>query len=159
MSDPKEPTILVSPPAVAGAQTAVPTAIVASGATAGGPSPDTAELRAEMIADRFDAAAARAGIDESYTDVALELFRKSGKEPTKANLAAFCGELKKTRPALFGPQPAQTAPMPAHAAPATPAPGAITSRYQQWQALRAAGRNAEAEAFYLIHHGAITRSA
>lgn len=116
-------------------------------------------LEQQMLADRFDAVAARAGIDEVYTEVALELFRKTGQEPTKANLTKFCGELKKTRPALFGPQPAQTAPVPAGSAPTAPAPGAASSPYQQWQALRAAGRRAEAEAFYAKHRRAITRTA
>jgi hypothetical protein len=138
------------------------------GAPAGAPAPasvpagasadEIAALRDQMLIDRFDAAAARAGIDESYTEVALELFRKTGKEPTKENLAAFCADLKKTRPALFGPQPASTAPASSHA-PAAPAPGTTTTPYLQWQALRAAGRRAEAEAFYLRHSNAIARTA
>ncbi len=131
----------------------------AAPAGAGDLSPTVDQLRAEMIRDRFDSVAARTGIAEEYTDVALALFGKSGQEPTRDNLQKFCAELKKNRPALFGPQPASTAPVPAHAVPAAPAPGGVSNPYQQWQALRAAGRTAEAQAFYMQHRGAITRSA
>lgn len=136
-----------------------PAAGAAVSDAAGDTAEDLGELREQMLADRFDAAAARAGIDEAYTDVALELFRKTGQQPTKQNLTKFCTELKKTRPALFGPQPAQTAPTPNQAAPTSPAPGAVATPYQQWRALRAAGRQAEAEAYYAKNRSAISRTA
>lgn len=165
-ANPSPPTAPANPspanpnPSSPGAGAATPTA-PAPGAdpSAAKDSAELSALREQMIADRFDAVAARAGIDESYAEVALELFRKTGKEPTKENLATFCTELKKTRPALFGPQPAQTAPTPKVAVPSAPAPGAITTPYQQWQALKAAGRTAEAEAYYQRHHRAIAKTA
>jgi hypothetical protein len=112
-----------------------------------------------MKRDRFDAAAARAGVDEGYVDAALALFDQCGKEPTKENMSAFIAELKKSKPALFGPQPANTAPAPATSAPSTPAPGGAASPHQQWRALLDAGRKAEAEAFYLQNLDEIRRSA
>lgn len=157
MSDAKTDTTTTDS-ASAGTATLAPVAVPA-GAPAIAPSDDVAALRDQMLVDRFDAVAARAGIAEGYTEVALELFRKTGKEPSRENLAAFCKDLKAKRPALFGPQPASTAPTPANAVPAAPAPGVITSPLQQWQALRAAGRRAEAEAFYAKHRRAITRAA
>lgn len=158
-----EPTTLTTiPPTTAAAPVAVapPAAATPPAAPAADPAAELAQLREQTVADRFDAVAARAGIDETYTEVALELFRKTGQEPSKANLTKFCADLKKNRPALFGgPQPASTAPTPPHAVPSAPAPGAVSNPYQQWQALRAAGRAAEAEAFYQRHRRAIQRAA
>jgi hypothetical protein len=126
---------------------------------AGGTIDEVATLREQMLVDRFDAVAARAGIAEDYTEVALELFRKTGKEPTRETLAAFCKDLKAKRPALFGPQPASTAPTQTTAVPAAPAPGAVSTPYEQWRALLAAGRKPEAQAFYAQHRAAINRAA
>lgn len=160
-----EPTTLTTTPtasapaaAPAAAATAQAAATEPTSATAD-PSAELAQLREQTIADRFDAVAARAGIDEAYTEVALELFRKTGQEPSKTNLTKFCADLRKSRPALFGPQPASTAPTPPHATPSAPAPGAVSNPYQQWQALRAAGRAAEAEAYYQKNRRAIQRAA
>ncbi len=114
-------------------------------------------LRAEMVRDRFDAVAARAGVDAAYVDVALGLFESTGQEPSKANMAAFVTALRKEKPALFGPQPASTAPTPPLAVPSAPAPGGMSTPFQQWQALEAAGRKAEAEAYYRLHRRSINR--
>lgn len=162
-----DPRVLTAPPpsdSAAGASSTVAPPAVSSSHTPPGesPAPDplqVAALRAEMVRDRFDAAAARVGVDAAYVDVALSLFEKTGQEPTKDNIQRFCAELKTSKPALFGPQPASTAPVPASAVPAAPAPGGVSNPYQQWQALRAAGRTAEAQAFYMLHRGAITRTA
>src|SRR6188508_3095110 len=122
-----------------------------SGSPAAGPADQSVAtigaLRAEMVRDRFDAVAARAGVDAAYVEVALKLFESTGKEPTKANMATFVESMKKDKPALFGPQPASTAPTPSIATPAAPAPGGISNYFEQWRSLLAAGRKTEAEAF------------
>ena len=131
-------------------------AVPASGAA---PDPAVDSLRAEMMRDRFEAAAARAGVGEAYVEVAQSLFQKTGKEPTKENMTAFIVELKKKSPALFGPQPANTGPTPSAHAPSSPAPGDVATPFQQWQSLEAAGRKAEAEAYYRLNRHAINRTA
>lgn len=115
-------------------------------------------LQAQMMADRWEAAAARAGIEDAYVDAALALFNATGKEATKANMMEFADALKAEKPALFGPVPAQTAPTPTQATPAAPAPGGVSNAYSQWRALVDAGRRAEAEAYYLRHRHAINRA-
>jgi len=142
-----------------GAAGSPPRELAAPGSDSTAASAELTALREQVLVDRFDAVAARAGIDESYTEVALELFRKTGDEATKENLAKFCASLKKSRPALFGPQPAQTAPKPTQAAPAAPAPGVLTTPFQQWRSLLSAGRKAEASAFYQKNRRAISRTA
>lgn len=154
-----EQTTTTTPPAGAPGEGAASAAAATEPAAAVEPGSEVAELRGEMIRDRFDAAAARAGVDGAYVDVTLALFQQSGQEPSKANMSAFIESLKKSKPALFGPQPASTAPTPQAATPAAPAPGAVSNPYQQWQALRAAGRKAEAEAYYHTHRRAIQRAA
>ncbi len=161
----QDPKILSAPPipdSVAGGSVTVnPQTVTGSHTPAGSPASDPSgqvdQLRAEMVRDRFDAAAARAGIAEEYTDVALALFEKTGAEPSKENLSKFCADLRKNRPALFGPTPAQTSPVPLQAAPTTPAPGAVANHFSTWQALESAGRKAEAEAFYRLNRHAINR--
>ena len=114
------------------------------------------ELRAEMIRDRFDAAAARAGVDVGYVDVALKLFQDGGTEPTRDNMSSFISTLKKEKPALFASRPANTAPLPP--APATPSVGALDDPYTRWRSLEESGQRAEAEAHYRLHRRQILRS-
>ena len=110
----------------------------------------------EVLALRFEAAAARASIAEDYVDVVRGLFLSSGQEPSKENMSAFIDELRKTKPLLFGPQPASTAPT-ATAPTPKPSKSAPPSALDQWQTLRDAGRTSEAEAFYRMHRKKIHR--
>jgi hypothetical protein len=117
------------------------------------PEADGSAARAELARTRLEAVAARAGLDEAYTDVAETLFQKTGKEPTKENLAAFVAGLKAKQPALF--VAANTSPP--SSAPHAPAPGVIQSATTKWRALEASGQRADAEAFYLLNRRSIQR--
>jgi hypothetical protein len=108
----------------------------------------------ELERARFEAAAARAGVDDAYLDTVEHLFSRSGKPATKENLASFMSALRSKQPALF--TPASTAP-PSNAAP--PAPGVVQSATSKWEALKASGDRAAAELFYLMHRDAINRFA
>lgn len=128
--------------------------------------PDTAALQAEVFRSRFEAVAARAGLDDDYLD---EVGAKAEKwladqklDGTKENLSKFLDEFRGKKPKLFATPtqprgPANTAPVVPNAQPAAPAPAAVTNPFTQWRALVESGRRAEAEAFYRLNHRAINR--
>jgi len=116
---------------------------------------DPSALRAELVTARLEAA----GVDAAYLDMVAPLFDKTGKEPSKDAVAEFVGELKRSKPALFGPVPGQTAPTPSRSVPSAPAPGAAVTAFQQWQALDASGDRAASEAFYRLNRQTINRTA
>ena len=128
--------------------------------------PDTAALQAEVFRSRFEAAAARAGLEEDYVD---EVGAKAAKwiadqklDGTKENLSKFLDEFRGKKPKLFAQPvaprgPANTAPVVPNAQPAAPAPAAVTNPFTQWRALIESGRRADAEAFYRLNHRSINR--
>ena len=125
---------------------------------------DSAALR-----DRFDAVAARAGLDEDFADEvndkAVRWLADQKLEPTRENLGRFLDDLKAKKPKLFAAPVAtaapttSTAPVYPNAAPATPAPATVETPYTRWRALRETGRQAEAEAYFRLNASAIRRHA
>jgi hypothetical protein len=129
-----------------------------------------ADLTAELSRTRFEAVAARAGLDEDYLE---EVGAKAEKwladqklEPTKQNLGKFVDEYRTKKPKLFAvataaaaPATARTVPPSPNNHPAAPAPAHVENPYSRWRALKEAGRHAEAEAFYRLNHRAIARHA
>lgn len=139
------------------------------------PAPDAAQLQRELLNERFESVAAKHGLDDSVipfvAPAAHKWLEQNGRAGTKADLAEYMSELKKSTPRLFAAAaapapvppgapkaPANTAPVVPNAQPATPAPSALDTPYAQWQALLAAGRKHEAEAFYRLHGRAIARN-
>jgi hypothetical protein len=145
---------------------------------AGAPAPAAAapDLRQELIRERFEAVAARSGLDESVVDLVAPAahgwLEKNGRAGTKQDLADYMAELRVSKPKLFGAAtapaaptappvataPANTAPVMPNAHAAAPTPGAIENPFSRWRALLAAGRRAEAEAYYRTNRRAIARN-
>jgi hypothetical protein len=136
--------------------------------------PDPAALQRELVNERFESVAAKAGLDESAVELvapaAHRWLEENKRAGTKADLAEFFAGLKSRTPRLFAqapavaPAPTPVAAQPKNTAPVAPsapapAPGAIETPYSRWQALRAAGRHDEAKAYYMRHSRGITRSA
>lgn len=129
------------------------------------------QLRQELIKERFESVATRHGLEDSAIDLvapaAHRWLETNGKEPTKENMNAYFNELKNKTPGIFKSAsvavsappapPASTSPMPG-SQPSAPAPGQVDTPYSRWQALRAAGRTQEADAYYLRHARSINRS-
>jgi hypothetical protein len=156
-----DPNAPAPAPAGAAPETAAPAA----------PAPDPAVLKAELLRERFDAVATRAGLADDVVDIVGEQahrwLEREGKEATRENISAYLDDLRSRSPRLFAraasPAPAPKAP-PRDTAPAAPpapapAPAALESPYARWRALQAAGRTDEAKAFFLLNARAINRSA
>lgn len=151
-----EPTILSTPPIAPATPPTPPTATPPAAPVAEPPEPEALTLA------RLETACVRGGLLDEHADVARGLLKPWLKEQKVAaspeNLGRFVEHLRKTKPALFQAPPTNTAPVPSWgAAPAAPPAGRMESASSTWQALRAAGRAAEAEAFYKRNRTAILR--